>query len=416
MLQLFKRLLGLVRRAPKAPLVRGGERPETGGKAPATPSEPTSVAKPARERTQAPRAAPRPEPAPLPQEPAPNPASLTPSPDRATTDALLAAEANRTPPGRGPRSAMMELLDGKGHLKRGLTGREERILHEVGHRVDEGKLVLPHLPATSLTAMDMAARPSANLTDIVQLIAGDPVLSSELLKIANSAMYAGREECETLREAIMRIGTRTLRSLILSVSMRTVMMRDKNLSEVAHVIWRQAHSVGVICRAIAGHLGFDSERAFVLGLLHDIGKVALLDTVRVCAKNDIVSPALLGRAFYFHHERAGGEIARAWKLPEEIASVAGCHHAFEKNEEHGRAAAMVSFAHAVDLQLSTVGSFDPDERLGHRELDYFGISEENRYAIYSLAEDAFEAGPRSPDEGAEAEAQDGLVLDGSEAA
>jgi len=142
--------------------------------------------------------------------------------------------------------------------------------------------------------------------------------------------------------------------------------------------------------------------------------VALLDTVRVCAKNDIVSPALLGRAFYFHHEHAGGEIAKAWKLPEEIASVAGCHHAFEKNEEHGRAAAMVSFAHAVDLQLSTVGSFDSEDRLGERELDYFGITPENRHAIFALAENAFEAGPKSAEEAAEENGD--FVHDGTEAA
>ena len=293
--------------------------------------------------------------------------------------------------GLSPAAELLALLDGKAHFQHALTGREETILSAVARRADEGDLALPHLPATSLAAMEMAAKPSANISDVVELISTDPVLSSELLKVSNSALYAGREKCETLQAAVVRMGLRALRSMILSISMRQVMMRDKALAHVAQEIWRQSHSVSQMARAIAPLLGMDRDRAFLIALLHDIGKVALLETVRQEARDFEVRPALLGRAFYLHHERAGERLARAWKLPDEIVSVAGCHHRFDRNEVFPRSAALASLAHSLDLAM-TLGQDQGDAHLlSLPELDALGIEEVAREEILSKARETFEA-------------------------
>lgn len=283
------------------------------------------------------------------------------------------------------QAELLAQLDGKGHFQQVLSGREEHVLAAVGRRVEQGDLVLPVLPTTSIAAMDMAARPSAEVADLVKLIAGDPVLSSELLKISNSALYAGNHKCETLREAIMRIGLRALRSMILSISMRAVLLRDKQLAHVAQELWRQAHSVSLVARALAGNLGMDRDRAFLIGLLHDIGKVALLETVRKEAGDLEVRPALLGRIFYLHHERAGERLARAWQLPDEVVAVAGCHHRYERNVEHARAAALASLAHALDLEFSLRGSQAAPTLASLPELEFLVSDPSRRRELVDLA-------------------------------
>lgn len=321
------------------------------------------------------------------QKPATRAPEVVPSHDRTAPARADAGEAAGEPstPGRAAQIELLAMLDGKAHFQHSFSAREAAVVSAVGRRVEAGDLVLPVLPTTSMAAVDLASRPSAEVAAVVELIAGDPVLSSELLKISNSVLYAGHAKCESLREAVMRIGLRALRSMIFSISMRAVLLRDKALARMAEEIWRQAHSVSLMARGLAPLLGMDRERAFLIGLLHDIGKVALLDTVRQEAADIELRPALLGRVFYLHHERAGERLARAWKLPDELVSVAGRHHRFDRNAEHGRSAALASLAHALDLGLTLGGPGHLERLLERPELEFLGVEPARRQALLDVA-------------------------------
>jgi putative nucleotidyltransferase with HDIG domain len=158
-----------------------------------------------------------------------------------------------------------------------------------------------------------------------------------------------------------------------------MLLRDKALANIALEVWRQSQSAAQIARAIAPSLGMDPERAFLIGLLHDIGKVALLETVRREVRDKIeIRPCLLGRVFFLQHERAGQRIAAAWKLPEELASVAGGHHHYERNTEYPRSAALARLAHTLDLVLS-IGGIGEAQRLEKLpEFDFLEVPTDRR--------------------------------------
>lgn len=244
-------------------------------------------------------------------------------------------------------------LDGLEGASARISAAEDEILARIGARIEGGNFELPQLPSTSVAALEVCNRPSAEIASLVDLIASDPVLSGELLKVANSALYTVHIPAATVRDAVMRVGLRAMRGLVFSVSMRSVILRSGLVAKYAEEVWRQAVSVAVTAREVAPVLGLEAERAYMLGLLHDIGKVALLPLLReeVQSAGDI-SSALVGRVFSTHHEAAGASMARQWKLPDEIRSVAGCHHAFEENEEHREAAAFANLVHRLDLHLS----------------------------------------------------------------
>lgn len=287
-------------------------------------------------------------------------------------------------------SDLLSMLDGRDHFNATLTGREEAIMSAVSKRVETGDLALPVLAATSMSAMEMTSKNSASVNDIVELIAHDAVLSSEMLRVANSALYAGAHPCTTLRDAVVRMGMRATRSMIMSVSMRTMLLRDKALSNIALEVWRQSQSAAQIARAIAPKIGMDPERAFLIGLLHDIGKVALLETVRREVRDKIeIRPCLLGRVFFLQHERAGHRIASAWKLPDELVSVAGCHHHYERNADHPRSAALAKLAHTLDLVLS-IGGVSEAQRLEKLpEFDFLEVPVDDRAAILEIVCETF---------------------------
>jgi putative nucleotidyltransferase with HDIG domain len=179
------------------------------------------------------------------------------------------------------------------------------------------------------------------------------VLSSELLRTANSVLYASEEPVDTLHAAIVRIGLRSLRSMIFSVSMRGTILRSGPLSDYAEDVWRQAHSVATIARAIAPVISVDPEKAFLLGLLHDIGKISLLAMLSREVKDQRqCTAALVGRVFQAYHQEAGAAMARKWRLPAEFVSVAGCHHAWEQNADFTRSAALAHVAHHIDLAFT----------------------------------------------------------------
>lgn len=304
------------------------------------------------------------------------------------TQARVAAPQPRT---ALPSPSGMPLDHQPSHSKT-LREREHQLLARVGLRVERRQIELPQLPSTSLGAIDLCARPHVEISEIVALVERDPVLSSELLRVANSVLYAAREPAHTLSEAVVRVGLRTLRSMLYAVSVRGAILGERSLSAYAEEVWRQSSSCGAIARALAKPLGMEPERAYLLGLLHDVGKLPLLAMLRKAAnKESDVTPALVGRMFRQYHEEAGAALARAWRLPAELIEVAGNHHDFARHTEHRAAAALACLVHRVDLFLS-LGSEEDFRGLVHApEFEALGVPQERRQEWLSISLAAFEA-------------------------
>ncbi|MEO6708133.1 MAG: HDOD domain-containing protein [Planctomycetota bacterium] len=283
-----------------------------------------------------------------------------------------------------------------------LEGPEEEILWSIARRIESGRLDLPSLPSTSMAVIDLANNPSVEFHALVDQVSMDPVLSSELLRTANSVLYASVEPIDTLQSAITRIGLRALRSMIFSVSMRGTIPRSGVMAEYADEVWRQSYSVAMIARAIAPAVGVDPEKAFLLGLLQDIGKISLLSMLSKEVKDPRGATVnLVGHVFQMFHQEAGAAMARKWKLPAEFISVAGCHHEWADNDQHTRSAALANLAYRLDLAF-TMG--DPEFLAKARELPallYLAPHQAARARILELARATY-ASSSSPESSASA--------------
>lgn len=270
--------------------------------------------------------------------------------------------------------------------------RDQALFDAISAQIAEQRFELPQLPSTSVAVIDLASKPATEVADIVKLIQSDPVLSSELLKTANSVMYGGQQRTETISAGVVRIGIKNLRSMILSISMRGVVFHDKALANYAQEIWRQSSAMAAISRAIGKKLGFDAERAFLIGLLADIGKVSLLAMMRGSGrKGSEATPVVIARVFTRFHEVAGAALARAWRLPDEIVSIAGTHHDYENNTDFPRSAALASLAQRLYVQLTTGDEEQFWAAARAPEFDFLRVDESARREILDAAIDAWRA-------------------------
>ena len=254
-----------------------------------------------------------------------------------------------------PDVTFPEPVGGYGHLDFEVPAslEESAQFTELQRRIEIGEFELPYMPSTSVTILNLSSDPTVDVEDIARVLETDPVLSAEMLRTANSAMFGGARAADTLQQAVIRLGLRQVRALVLALSMKSVIFRSKALMPVAREIWRQSFSMGVIARHLAGPLGFEPDRGFLIGQLHDIGKIPLLGLLREVVHGEpIQERALIGRVLREFHESAGAAMAASWTLPDETCSVAGNHHRFLENMGHPKAAALASLVHQIDLQLS----------------------------------------------------------------
>jgi HD-like signal output (HDOD) protein len=284
------------------------------------------------------------------------------------------------------------LLDGRAVAAAKLKEAEAELLDEIDQRIEEGQFQLPQLPSNSSSIMALANNPRTEIAELTKMISVDPVLSGELVRTANSALYAGQEPVRSIQAGVMRIGTRALRTIVLSVSMRGIRITDRNLAAYGEYVWRQSQSVSRIAWAIGPKVGYEAETAFLLAMLHDVGKLPLLAMLDDSArKGRSVSRALIGKVFQRFHERVGHALAERWQMGDELVSVAGCHHSFADNVDFPRSAALVSLAHKLDLYQSLSDARGFDALIRTPEMDVLGVPQDARRELLDMAHEAYGA-------------------------
>jgi putative nucleotidyltransferase with HDIG domain len=365
------------------------------GSSPKAPSEPVQAPASASEETGSPRTSPQRPPTSSSSRQASEPPPVRPHKPTKADEKLLERMHKL--------SNRVGNLDREENLMATLEGRARDLMKRLEERIEQGDFEIPRLPPTSLLALEMANRNSVEIKQLVETIERDPLLTSEMLRIANSALYSAANPAATLQQAILRLGLRSVRGVVFSAAMKSSILNGRGLNDYSEEVWRQAQSVARIGRAIAPPLGFDPEQGHMIGLLHDIGKVALLGLLqRELSGPGDATPAIVGRAFHKYHERAGEVMAREWKLPDEIATIAGKHHEFSANEVEPRGAALAFLAHQLDLRLSLDDDNGLRDVLHSPAFEVLGAPEAVRYDVIDRArrawineEEAVEASPKA---------------------
>ncbi len=191
------------------------------------------------------------------------------------------------------------------------------------------------LPPVAAKVLALLENDNIDIRDISKVIEADASLTLKLLRVANSPLYATRTVINSIHQAIITLGLNRLTNIVLGVSIfsKFLMSSQKMAAELMERFWWHASCTGMVSKSLSVKTNrFYKENEFVGGLLHDIGKLAMLqysarkyyqvvDMVNAGATDIEAEYEIFGVA----HPQVGEEIAKLWKLPSELTTIIAHH-------------------------------------------------------------------------------------------
>ncbi len=197
------------------------------------------------------------------------------------------------------------------------------------------RLDLPSPPQVYLEMQDALTKGQDSPSELSKIISKDTSLTAKLLKLANSAFYGFSKEIESITHAVSLIGTRQLTMLVSGMCFVSGFKYIPSDIVDMETFWKHSLSTGIHAHLIARSAGFrDSERFFVGGLLHDIGRLALFhgkpDTAKAAlAKAKEKQSTLVymeQEELGYDHSTLGSILLREWNIPNQLRALVLYHH------------------------------------------------------------------------------------------
>ncbi|ACN17772.1 putative signal transduction protein [Desulforapulum autotrophicum HRM2] len=230
---------------------------------------------------------------------------------------------------------------------------------------------------------------------VKKLIRTDPTLTSEILKIANSPFYKGLGEVETIRDALVRLGQNELINIVMRViHKQNFSSANPMIKEFQKRLWNHSVACAIGTLWTTRYLKMEDliPKAFISGLLHDMGKLCLLSALEKMLVTEISgfnpTPNLVDKILDNLHTQQGYELLTRWHLPAQYCDIAKEHH----NEEYDSSDILLTIVRLVNMVCNKMEKNDPDQDLtfiiGSKEADILGISETGVALLEIALEDA----------------------------
>jgi putative nucleotidyltransferase with HDIG domain len=237
-------------------------------------------------------------------------------------------------------------------------------------RLAEDKLVLPPMPSVATKCLEVIQKSDFSINKVADLIESDPILAARLMRTVNSAGMATKAPATNLQAAVMRLGQKNLRTVLLEASVGTVFeSRDRRISEAAKAVWQHSVAVALLARDVGILLGVpEPEDAYLTGLLHDVGKPVLAILLLEAEKQVTIrtTKPWIGsdewmKCLQRSHRAVGVALAKRWSLPESVVNAIEQCSDYDSTERHS-IANVVRFSNAICKQQGLyVGDFDPED-------------------------------------------------------
>ncbi len=142
-------------------------------------------------------------------------------------------------------------------------------------RIPWANLRIPSFPQIAIRVLQLTSNEDVSMRQLGDLISSDPSFSSEVLTIANSALYAPRAPVTSILQAIVVLGLNSLKGVCLTVGVRTYLGKSLNFLS-SRAIWRHSLACALIAERLAQGDSRNTNTAYTGGVLHDIGRLAMV--------------------------------------------------------------------------------------------------------------------------------------------
>ena len=188
---------------------------------------------------------------------------------------------------------------------------------------------LPPMPHVASRAIHMVENPATTSQELTDLLSSDTALAARVLKIANSAMFCRQREITTLNQAIMIIGFKALKGIIVAATLRQI---NKSFGATQRLIWENSMVTAMCATSIAKKLRKKYlEEIFLLGLLHSLGQIVFLsqeelakqykEVLNLIKDQHLDYIAAEQQVFGFAHPLIGALVAKKWNFSAETCQI-----------------------------------------------------------------------------------------------
>jgi len=218
---------------------------------------------------------------------------------------------------------------------------------------------LPAVPSVVRDVLRLTEDPAVAMSSLSEIIQSDPALTAKILRVSNSPHYGMRQYVGTLKLALVVLGVREVRNIVIGIAMFDS-LRDSGVDFLlAEDFWNHSLMVAALSRKIgtAFNMGFQGED-FLAGLLHDVGKMVLtrylgeryeqvdmLRKTKECALYEAENERL-----GFNHADAGAALVSKWDMPKSLSEALYYHHpGNDRPLTHAQNAGLVSIVRIANL-------------------------------------------------------------------
>ncbi len=193
------------------------------------------------------------------------------------------------------------------------------------------------LPQTFHRLQEVVQNPDSSMSDIGEVLMSDQALSARILQLANSSFYGFPSRIETISHAVTMIGAEQMVALVQGTCVASIFNHVPRELVNMELFWKHSIACGVTARIVASRRREpNTERFFLLGLLHDIGRLVIFQHL---PEQGAAALALAGKdrrllhqaeasILGFDHATVGYDLLRTWKLPNRLCEPIKMHHSY----------------------------------------------------------------------------------------
>ncbi len=228
----------------------------------------------------------------------------------------------------------------------------------------DGTVSIPTIPTVLTEITNIFNSPDGSAKDAAAVIEKDAAIATRVLRLVNSPFYGLKNPVSNINLACSILGLKAIKNLVVQA---TVLQTFGSGPEVrgfdANWLWDHSFKTAVACKMIAErspvNAGMAKDDAYTCGLIHDIGKLILIDSqadrfgeaLRLSVSAKMPLARAEGEVFGFNHAHVGGLLANRWKLASTVQAAVMYHHSPATNAEDWARGFLVkaanTFAHAA---------------------------------------------------------------------
>ncbi|MBI5450625.1 MAG: HDOD domain-containing protein [Gammaproteobacteria bacterium] len=203
----------------------------------------------------------------------------------------------------------------------------EEFWQDLSEDIRKNRIALPSLPEITLKTRKLLDNQNTNANMVARAISADAVLTTRLIRVANSPLYRGSSHIDDVRTAVTRLGNLTVRHIVTNLAMQTLYQCSlpPQIRKLLVESWEHSLVVASIAYFLARKTGLlNPDEAMLAGLIHDIGTLPILEYAELYPEL-LKDDTLLHQVIMTLHPRVGEMILRTWEFAPALVSAVADH-------------------------------------------------------------------------------------------